>query len=198
MRNFSKFEGKLIRMNKSYPIHNDDDEIVGYTEVGDMAVITFAEIKKKIGYKTVTKISDELSIGIPVVTDGEEGYFETIIVSGKYTGIDSLALDLEDIATSTFIFNKVDGDDTVYIQDRKINFEYVWFVDEFLVQLALWKENIVSENNKLQLCEEFLEYLIDKYAMFERKAESDPHYSGIGDYINIKGVVAEYFGTEEL
>ena len=54
------------------------------------------------------------------------------------------------------------------------------------------------ENNKLQLCEEFLEYLIDKYAMFERKAESDPHYSGIGDYINIKGVVAEYFGTEEL
>ena len=47
MRNFSKFEGKLIRMNKSYPIHNDDDEIVGYTKVGDMAVITFAEIKKK-------------------------------------------------------------------------------------------------------------------------------------------------------
>ena len=44
MRNFSKFEGKLIRMNKSYPIHNDDDEIVGYTKVGDMAVITFAEI----------------------------------------------------------------------------------------------------------------------------------------------------------
>ena len=34
--------------------------------------------------------------------------------------------------------------------------------------------------------------------MFERKAESDPHYSGIGDYINIKEVVAEYFGTEEL
>lgn len=136
MRNFSKFEGKLIRMNKSYPIHNDDDEIVGYTKVGDMAVITFAEIKKKTGYKTVTKISDELSIGIPIVTDGEEWYFETIIVSGKYTGIDSLALDLEDIATSTFIFNKVDGDDTVYIQDRKINFEYVWFVDEFLVLLG--------------------------------------------------------------
>ena len=56
----------------------------------------------------------------------------------------------------------------------------------------------MSENNKLQLCEEFLEYLIDKYVMFERKTESDPHYSGIGDYINIKGVVAEYFGTEEL
>lgn len=51
MKNFSKFEGKLIRMNKSYPIHNDDDEIVGYTEVGDMAVITFAEIKRKLDIK---------------------------------------------------------------------------------------------------------------------------------------------------
>ena len=56
----------------------------------------------------------------------------------------------------------------------------------------------MSENNKLQLCEEFLEYMIDKYAMFERKAESDPHYSGRGDDINIKGGVAEDFGTEEL
>ena len=56
----------------------------------------------------------------------------------------------------------------------------------------------MSENNKLQLCEEFLEYLIDNYAMFERKSESYAHYSGIGNYINIKGVVAEYFGTEEL
>ena len=148
MRNISKFEGKLIRMNKSYPIHNDDDEIVGYTEVGDMAVITFAEIKKKTGYKTVTKISDELSIGIPVITDGEEGYFETIIVSGKYTGIDSLALDLEDIATSTFIFNKVDGDDIVYIQDRKINFEYVWFVDEFLVSSGGIKMNLAEIREK--------------------------------------------------
>lgn len=125
MRNFSKFEGKLIRMNKSYPIHNDDDKIIGYTEIGDIAVITFAEIKKKTGYKTVTKISDEISVGTPVMTDGEEGYFEIVIVSGKYIGIDSLALDLDDIAASTFIFNKVEGDDIVYIQDRKINFEYV-------------------------------------------------------------------------
>ena len=125
MRNFSKFEGKLIRMNKPYPIYNDDDKIIGYTEIGDMAVITFAEIKKKTGHKTVAKISDELSVGIPVITDGEEGYFETVITSGKYTGIDSLALDLDDIAASTFIFNKAEGDDTVYVQNRKINFEYI-------------------------------------------------------------------------
>ena len=124
MRNFLKFEGKLIRMNKPYPICNDDDEIIGYTEAGDMAVITFAEIKKKTGYKAVAKVSDDLSIRIPVVADGEKGYFETVITSGKYIGIDSLALDLDDIATSTFIFNKIEGEDTIYIQNRRINFEY--------------------------------------------------------------------------
>lgn len=42
------------------------------------------------------------------------------------------------------------------------------------------------EIKKSQLCEEFLEYLIDKYAMFERKADIEPHYCGIGDYIDIK------------
>ena len=125
MRNFSKFEGKLIRMNKSYPIYTDDDEIVGYTEAGDMAVITFAEIKKKTGYKTVTKISDELSIGIPVITDGEEGYFETVIVSGKFIGVNSLALDLTDIKESTFIFNNKDDNGIATIDNREINYEYI-------------------------------------------------------------------------
>lgn len=48
--------------------------------------------------------------------------------------------------------------------------------------------------DKVQLCEYFLEYLIDKYAMFERKAEPCPHYTGTGDYINIEDTVAEYFG----
>ena len=47
MINYQNFENKIIRMNKPYPIRNDEDEILGYTEVGDMAVITFAEIKNK-------------------------------------------------------------------------------------------------------------------------------------------------------
>ena len=83
MTNYSRFEGKLIRMNKPYPITNDEDEILGYTEAGDMAVITFAEIKNKIGYRKMANISDELDIVIPFDTGKEEGYFETVIVSGK-------------------------------------------------------------------------------------------------------------------
>lgn len=125
MTNYSKFEGKIIRMNKPYPITNDDDEIVGYTEVGDMAVITFAEIKNKIGYRKVAEISDKLGIAIPFDTGKEEGYFETVIVSGKFIGVDSLALDLTDIKESTFIFNNKDDNGIVVIDDREINYEYI-------------------------------------------------------------------------
>lgn len=49
------------------------------------------------------------------------------------------------------------------------------------------------DDKKLQLCEDFLEFLMDKYAMFERKSEVSPNYTGIGDYINVKSVVKEYF-----
>lgn len=125
MTNYSKFEGKIIRMNKPYPITNDEDEILGYTEVGDMAVITFAEIKNKIGYRKVAEISDELSITIPFNTKKEEGYFETVIVSGKFIGVNSLALNLTDIKESTFIFNKKDDNGIATIDNREINYEYI-------------------------------------------------------------------------
>ena len=125
MTNYSKFEGKIIRMNKPYPITNDEDEILGYTEVGDMAVITFAEIKNKIGCRKVADISDELGIAIPFDIGKEEGYFETVIVSGKFIGVDSLALDLTDINESTFIFNNKDKNGIAVIDNREINYEYV-------------------------------------------------------------------------
>lgn len=129
MRNYTKFEGKLIIMNKEYPIYNRDDdkedEIIGYTSVGDMAVITFAEIKNKRSYKKLMQLTDEIEIDIPVYTGIEEGYFETVIVSGKYAGIESLAFDIDDIAASTFIFNKLDGEMDTYIQEIKIKFEYI-------------------------------------------------------------------------
>lgn len=125
MTNYSKFEGKIIRMNKPYPITNDEDEILGYTEVGDMAVITFAEITNKIGYRKVAEISDELSIAIPFNTGKEEGYFETVIVSGKFIGVNSLALDLNDIKESTFIFNNKDDNGIATIDNREINYEYI-------------------------------------------------------------------------
>ena len=127
MTNYYSFNGKLIRMNKPYPITNEEDEVLGYTEIGDMAVITFAEIRNKTGYRKLANISDELAVGIPFDAGKEEGYFETVIVSGKFIGVDSLALDLTDIMESTFIFNNIDnkGKGTMMIADRRINYEHV-------------------------------------------------------------------------
>lgn len=125
MTNYYSFNGKLIKMNKPYPITNEEDEVLGYTEIGDMAVITFAEIKNKTVYKKLADISDELVIGIPFDIEKEEGYFETVIVSGKFIGVDSLALDLSDIMDSTFIFNNIDNKGTMMIADRRINYEHV-------------------------------------------------------------------------
>lgn len=126
MINYSDFKGKLIKMNKSYPIYDDNDDMIGYTQPGDMAVITFAEIKKETKYKKVVDISDELTIGIPFNMSKEEGYFETVIVSGDFIGVNSLALNLSDIAEhSVFLFNKIDDKGMITISDRKINYEYV-------------------------------------------------------------------------
>lgn len=86
---------------------------------------TVAELKNKIGYREVADISDELGIAIPFDTVKEEGYFETVIVSGKFIGVDSLALNLSDITESTFIFNDKDYNGTVTINNREIKYEYV-------------------------------------------------------------------------
>jgi hypothetical protein len=107
MINFTKFEGKLIRLNKEYPIYNEGDEVIGYTSAGDMAVITLAEINRKTSYKNIETISEDFAVGVPIKTEDEDGYFETVIVSGKYIGVDTLALNLSDIREVTFIFNKI-------------------------------------------------------------------------------------------
>lgn len=101
MVNYAKLEGKLIKLNNTFPIYDreDDNKVIGYTQVDDLAVITYIDKEDK------------------------HGYFETIIVSGRYIGIDTLALNNKDIENAIFVFNKIDGDDTVYICDRKVKFE---------------------------------------------------------------------------
>lgn len=101
MVNYSSFKGKLIKMAQPYPVCDEDDNVIGYTRSGDMAVITFADLKK-------------------------EGYFETVIVSGDFIGIDTLALNLSDITEhSVFIFNRMDDKGMITIDNKEINYEYV-------------------------------------------------------------------------
>lgn len=99
MVSYSSYHGKLIKMVEPYPIYNVEDEVIGYTEIGDMAVVTLA--------------------------DEDQDYYETVIVSGKYTGIDSLALNKNDLQKSIFVFNKIEHHGSeVYIKNKKVKHEY--------------------------------------------------------------------------
>lgn len=47
------------------------------------------------------------------------------------------------------------------------------------------------------LCGEFLEYLQNKYDMFEHSASrEEPVYRGTGDFINSEKVLADFFGID--
>ena len=99
MVQFPKYEGRLIVLNQEFPIYDreDDNKIIGYTEKSDMALINY--------------VSDH------------DTYFETIIVSGKYIGVDTLALNDDDMKDAIFITNKIDGEHSVYIKEQKMKSE---------------------------------------------------------------------------
>lgn len=102
MVSYPQYMGKLIKMAEPYPIYDreDDNLIIGYTEVGDMAVVTYA---------------DEI-----------EDYYETVIVSGKYIGVDTLALKSKDLEKSIFVFNNIDYcGSIVSVQGKEVKNEYL-------------------------------------------------------------------------
>ena len=97
----AKYTNKLIRLNKKYPIwDNERDEIDGYTDENDMAIITYESSRAD--------------------------YFETVIVSGKYMGVYDLGLSDTDLAQATFIFNKINGigSQKMKLQSKNLNVEY--------------------------------------------------------------------------
>lgn len=101
MVSYPHYEGKLIKMVEAYPIYDREDDhiIIGHTEVGDMAVVTWA--------------------------DEESDYYEMMIVSGKYIGVDTLALNGKDLEKSIFVFNKMDYCGSfISVQGKEVKHEY--------------------------------------------------------------------------
>lgn len=102
MVSYPKYKGKLIKMVEPYAIYDREDDhiIIGYTEVGDMAVVTFA--------------------------NESEDYYEVMIVSGEYIGVDTLALNGKDLEKSIFVFNNIDYCGSfVSVQGKKVKHEYL-------------------------------------------------------------------------
>ena len=74
--------------------------IIEHTEIGDMAVVTYA--------------------------NKDEDYYEMMIVSGKYIGVDTLALNGKDLEKSIFIFNQIDYcGSIVHVQGKEVKNEYL-------------------------------------------------------------------------
>lgn len=99
MIDYGSYKGRLIKMMESYPIYDDNESIIGHTEIGDMAVITYSA---------------------PL-----ESYHEVIVVSGKYMGVDTLALNNDDMEKSIFVLNSIDNYGTVRIRSNDVKYEYV-------------------------------------------------------------------------
>lgn len=101
MVNYANYQNRLIEMTRPYPIYDREygNEVIGYTKAGDRAVITYSNLK--------------------------DNYHETVIVSGEYTGVDTLALSNRDLSMSVFILNNIDKHDLVYINGKKVKCEFV-------------------------------------------------------------------------
>ena len=101
MVNYANYKYRLIEMTRPYPIYdrNDDDKIIGYTKAGDRAVVVHSDLK--------------------------DNYHEVVIVSGEYTGVDTLALSNKDLNMSVFIFNHIEEQDLFYINGKKVKSKIV-------------------------------------------------------------------------
>ena len=102
MISYPEYKGKLIKMVEKYPIYDreDDHVVIGHTEIGDMAVVTYV--------------------------NKDEDYYEMMIVSGKYIGVDTLALNGKDLEKSIFVFNQIDYcGSIVSVQGKEVKNEYL-------------------------------------------------------------------------
>lgn len=55
-------------------------------------------------------------------------------------------------------------------------------------------EKMAAVKEQSQVCGEFLEFLLSKYIMFDKKIKRDtPCYFGSGDYVDVEKVLAEFF-----
>jgi|GEM_PF-6878564 len=70
---------QICKLNEKYPIYNNEDEIIGYTDENDTIIIT--DVKSEWIYD-ICKAKYE---------------YYTIIISGEYIGYNSLVLDESDV-----------------------------------------------------------------------------------------------------
>lgn len=60
-------------------------------------------------------------------------------------------------------------------------------------------DRMLEIQKQSELCGEFLDFLLHKYTLFERKQKRETAFvnaDGVGDYINKERLLAEFFGVD--
>lgn len=86
----STLVGLLFKLNVKYPVYDSDDEVIGYTDPSDVAVVVFDDSKSEV----VTFKERKVELG---------DYIELTVASGRWAGYDNLALNKADIKKATLI-----------------------------------------------------------------------------------------------
>ena len=98
MISYTSFVGRLLRLNKCYPIYDDNDNIIGHTSKEDLAVVIHDNLKSE--FKDFQEI-------------------ECTIATGKFAGYDRLALNKNDIKKASYV--GVEDDPDVYVGVIKLH-----------------------------------------------------------------------------
>lgn len=96
MINFPTYKSRLLRLNANISVFVDDNK-VGVTDKDDTAVVTLAE----------------------------DGYYEIVITSGTFAGIDCVALSKAQIEKCTVLLNKHEYSGCIYVKNKKVKYEYM-------------------------------------------------------------------------
>lgn len=96
---FNIGKGLVFELTEKYPVYDDEDNVIGETQPGDRAVITY---------------------------DGhDENYFEVVIVTGEWAGYSNMALDNKDLKRSMLVRPKAENNGPYYLRKIKLR----WHID---------------------------------------------------------------------
>lgn len=137
MINIHTWKDKIIMLNKKYPVYGTNDRVIGYTAVGDKAVITYQ--------------------------DENMDYFETILISGKYTGVNTLALDKKDMESSTLVIDKAFSYQQYFFNNKEIKTYYENDYDDAEIDYFDALKDILDNSDS--------DYLKDNKINFDIKVE---------------------------
>ena len=91
MVEYRNAKGLAFELGDSFPIFDDEDNIIGHTKAGDIAVVTFEE------------------------EEGSDIYAEATIATGEFAGYTGLTLKKEDIKNCVLLQWPCGG--TAYLRD---------------------------------------------------------------------------------